>query len=644
SAHRDWSQHRGISFDFFSARPIEKFTILIRDESNEAWSAFFEAKNGWQSIILPFSQFELYEYWQPEDAQMNRRMDLGRVKSYDFRPAHPGSRGTMMLDNIRLTNRSGLPVVSSIRANQLGYYVGRVKRFVVTDSAAKTFSIADKGGKEVFSGTIDKGRVWDLAGEYAATGDFTKLDTPGAYRVVIGETGEEAEIVIGENIYGKVYEASIKAFFYQRSWADLKPQHAGKWHRSKGTPDTACIFHASAGREGVLDVSGGWYDAGDYGKYIVNGGISVGTMLALYELFPDRMSDSVNIPQSGNNIADILDEVRYELDWMKKMQDRDGGVFFKVGPLKWDGYVMPSECDSKRFVIGKSTTSSLNFAAVMGMAARVYASVDSSFSKDCIKRAEKAWQWAQDNPEIREPAEQGGSGAYADSKFEDEFFWAASELYTTTKKEAYKAFVENSRQITPMTTAANWQNVHNLGWFTLATHFSAEENQISQSARRQITELADRFLAQMDSIPYRIPSNSFMWGSNSEQLNHAIVLAYAHHFTAEERYLDAAIETCDYIFGKNAVGYSFVTGYGSRSSKWPHHRVMAADGIDAPIPGFVVGGPNNGMQDTQDPSIHYHHTEPARAYLDKVASYASNEIAINWNAALVFMLGYLQMQ
>ncbi|MFW6221340.1 MAG: glycoside hydrolase family 9 protein [Fibrobacterota bacterium] len=641
SLSRDWSKHRCIRFDFYSSKPIEKFAILVQDAGNEAWSAYFEAKSGWQRIILPFSQFELFEYWQPGDSKINRRMDLEAVRSYHIRPAHPGSEGRIMLDNVALTNDNAYPQPGSIRANQLGYMVGKEKRFVVSDSAAKNFSITDEKGKTVFSGKLGDRRFWDLSGEYVAIGDFTSVNKPGTYKIVIKETGEKTAVVVGKDIYADAFDASVKAFYYQRAWLDLEPEFAGKWSRKKGTPDTACQYHQSAGKQGTRDVSGGWYDAGDFGKYVVNGGISVGTLLALYELFPDRMSDELSIPESGNSIPDILDEVRYEIDWMKKMQDSDGGVFFKVGPLKWDGYVMPAQCESKRFVIGKSTTSSLNFAAVMAMAGRIYRQIDSAYGRDCVARAEKAWRWARKNPEIREPSEHGGSGAYADSKFEDEFFWAACELFTTTKEDRYKDFLHKRWSISRMTTAANWQNVHNLGWFTLATHFDGKELALADSARTQIARVADIFLEQMDSIPYRIPSNSFMWGSNSEQLNHAIVMAYAHRLTGGEKYINAALETCDYIFGKNAVGYSFVTGFGQRSSNWPHHRIMASDGIDAAFPGFVVGGPNNGLQDTQDPSVHYHHTEPARAYLDKVASYASNEIAINWNAALAFVLGYV---
>lgn len=641
----NWSYHNALKFHLFSSEKVQTCMIMIVDGSNEAWFAHFEALNGWQEITIPFSEFRMFEFWQPENVQINRKMDMDKIHSYDFRPGIFGKTGTIMLDNVRLTN-TYIPVFSkteSLRYNQVGYLQNGVKRFMVTDSSVNDFAVIDEQGAIVRNGKLFPGSYWPMAGEYMKIGDFTDIKKPGRYQILIQETGEKEEIFIRENVYTDALNAAVKAFYYQRLSTELKKEHAGAWMRKSGISDTACSLHASTGKTGVQNVSGGWMDAGDYGKYIVNAGICVGTMLSLYELYPDLIGDNLNIPESKNGKSDLLDEIRYELEWMKRMQDSDGGVFFKVGSLEWDGFSeMPEELKSKRYVIGKSTSSALNFAAVMAMAARTYKE-DKEFSKDCLKRSIAAWKWAIDNPDIREPNEVGGTGPYDDTHFGDEFFWAACELFVSTGKGSFKKHIEQNASSYLFKNAANWANVSNLGWFTLIKHFDMEKYPFISEGSRSVITLADLFVKVIDSIPCRIPNKDFVWGSNSELLNHAVVMCYAYNLTRQDKYLESVIETVDYVFGKNATGFCFVTGFGKKSPLQPHHRVMAADGVEAPFPGFLVGGPNTDRQDevSGEPGVHYPNKEPAKAYIDRMAAYACNEVAINWNAALVFVLGFL---
>lgn len=640
----NWSYHNALKFNFFSNEKVQTCMVMIVDGSNEAWFAHFEALKGWQEITVPFSEFRMYEFWQPEDVQINRKMDMEKIHSYDFRPGVFGKKGTIMLDNVRLTN-TFIPVVSeteTLRFNQVGYFQNAVKRFMVTDSSVNDFAVIDEQGAIVRNGKFFPGSFWPLSGEYIKIGDFTDIKKPGRYQILIQETGEKGDVFIRENAYSDALNAAVKAFYYQRLSTELKKEHAGAWIRKSGMADTACPLHTSTGKSGVKNVSGGWMDAGDYGKYIINAGITVGSMLSLYELYPDLIGDNLNIPESRNGKSDLLDEIRFELEWMKRMQDSDGGVFFKVGSLQWDGFSTPEETKSVRYVIGKSTSSALNFAAVMAMAARIYKD-DKKFSKDCLKRSTAAWKWAINNPDIREPNEVGGTGAYEDAHFGDEFFWAACELFVTTGKGSFKKHIEQNASSYLLKNAAGWSNVSNLGYYTLVKHFHVDKYPFVSDGSRSIINLADRFVKNIDSIPCRIPVQDFAWGSNSVLLNHAVVMCYAYHLTKQEKYLESVIETVDYVFGKNATGFCFVTGFGKKSPLQPHHRIMAADGVEAPFPGFVVGGPNADRQDeiSGEPGVHYPDKEPAKAYIDRMAAYACNEVAINWNAALVFVLGFL---
>jgi endoglucanase len=134
----------------------------------------------------------------------------------------------------------------------------------------------------------------------------------------------------------------------------------------------------------------------------------------------------------------------------------------------------------------------------------------------------------------------------------------------------------------------------------------------------------------------------FVWGSNAVILNQAMVLAAAYRIEPKRDYLDAAQSALDYVLGRNGPGMSFVTGFGARSPLHPHHRPSEADGVDAPYPGMLVGGPNPGQQDKAGCRAPYPSALPALSYLDDICSYASNEIAINWNAPLVYVAAALQ--
>ena len=136
---------------------------------------------------------------------------------------------------------------------------------------------------------------------------------------------------------------------------------------------------------------GGWYDAGDYGKYVVNGALSTGQMLLLCTLYPQAVTDqALHIPESGNGISDLLDELKYELDWLLTMQDEDGGVFHKLTAKNFSGFVSPEAYDLDRYVIGKGTAASLDFAAVLAQAARLLAPTNEFWSQKALEAAEKA--------------------------------------------------------------------------------------------------------------------------------------------------------------------------------------------------------------------------------------------------------------
>jgi endoglucanase len=527
-----------------------------------------------------------------------------------------------------------------IRLNQLGYYPKAIKEFVVADYDATSFLILNHKGKKVFEGKlVDKG-TWDISGENLLQGDFSRLTKAGYFTIQLNTGITSAPFKIVPGLYENALNASIKSFYFQRASMGIEKQYGGFYQRASGHPDDQCIFHPSTGKnEGTMNSPGGWYDAGDYGKYVVNAAITVAQMLNLLELVPDAVSgDALNIPESGNGIRDLLDEIRYELDWVATMQDEDGGVFHKLTALNFGGFIMPGEYDLDRYIIGKGTASSLNFAAVMAQASRVYEEVDPDFSLEALESAERAWEWAVENDSIpyRNP-EDVFTGEYGDDQFSDDFYWAAAELYISTGRKAYLDYLTENVEPYQHQITNSWKFfIRNMGFHTLLIN----DPDLDPLLKEKHLVLSEEILKKMKSIPYGISIDHFEWGSNSDVLNQAMILCIAHHLTGEQKYLDGAIRNTDYIFGKNATSYSFLTGFGSIQVMNPHHRPSGADAIDEPVPGFILGGPNKDKQDRQQ--VTYASDYPAKAFEDVEPSFASNEVCLNWNAPAVFVLGYLE--
>ncbi len=543
-----------------------------------------------------------------------------------------------------------------IAMNQVGFYPKAPKQAIVENVIGITgFSIVtgDKG-KVVYRGKLGEPKQSKNSSLTTRMADFSSFETSGTYRLVAGSY-ESAPFIIAVNVHEPVAKALLKSYYYTRASMPLYEQYAGKWSRPAGHPDTAVLIHPSAATGQrpsgtVIRSPGGWYDAGDYNKYIVNCGITMGTLLSAYEDFPQYFARlGLNIPESGNGVPDILNETAYNLRWMLTMQDPgDGGVYHKCTNASFDGMVMPGVTKAPRYVVQKGTAATLGFVAVMAQSVRVYkafSSVYPGLADSCLLAAWKAWQWAQHNPSVEynqdgmnkryQPAIT--TGAYGDRRFGDEWFWAASEMYVTTSEPVYKTVVSEYTIDRP--SLPSWGDVYMLGVYTL---LRKDTKNMANQLRPVVIQMADRYLENISGNAFGVvmgeQRSDFVWGSNGVAANQGILLIQAYLLTKDKKYLGAALTNVDYLLGRNATGYCFVTGFGARQVMHPHHRPSEADGIADPVPGLLAGGPNPGMQD----KCQYEYTDPERTYTDNVCSYASNETAINWNAAAVYLLNAIE--
>lgn len=530
----------------------------------------------------------------------------------------------------------------AIRINQIGFYPTSVKQFVVADMDATLFDVVDENNSVVFSGKLQDVGVWEASGEKILSGDFSEFKAEGKYKVLVDGKVHSYPFEIKSGVYEEALNAAIKSYYFQRASMSIEEKFGGIYKREAGHPDDNCAFHPSTGKtEGTLNSPGGWYDAGDYGKYIPNAALSTGQMLQLFEQYPNAITDgALNIPESGNGNSDLWDELKYELDWIITMQDSDGGVFHKLTSKKFSGFIMPNEFDLERMIIGKGTAATLNYAAVLAQASRL--SNDIEWSKKAIKASEKAWVWAIENPTIAYSNPEGVStGAYDDTAFEDDFYWAATELYLATKSEEYLTYLNENEEPFIHQLTNSWKFfIRNNAFHSLIENKNSLDEEFASKLIKGQVKLGDDILNAIAKNPYNVALERYEWGSNSDILNQAMILCMAHRFTGEEKYLVGAEQITDYIFGKNATGYSFLTGFGSKKVMNVHHRPSGADGIEEPVPGFIAGGPNDDRQDKGQ--VEYKSEYPAKAFEDVQGSFASNEVCINWNAPAVYVLGYLQ--
>jgi endoglucanase len=553
-----------------------------------------------------------------------------------------------------------------IRLNQLGFYPNASKvAVVVGKTTGDSFTVKAKGAsKVVFKGKLSVVKSAELSGKPTRVADFSGFTTPGAYVLEVPGVGESYAFEIKPKVHEAVAAAALKGFYYQRVSVDLPQVYAGKWHRPAGHPDTQVLVHPSAATVQrpagtVISAPGGWYDAGDYNKYIVNSGITMGTLLSAYEDFPAYYQrQNLNIPESKNAVPDLLDESLYNLRWMLAMQDpHDGGVYHKLTNADFDAMVVPHQATAPRYVVQKGTAATLDFAAVMAQASRVYRNFGKDFpglADSCLTAATAAWAWAQQNPNVEYNQDALNkafdpditTGAYGDKNFTDEWIWAAAELYTTTRQESYyKAVPLLPDAAMPL---PGWPQVRLLGYYTLLRH-SASLPSVSKKEvdllKTQLVQVANEMEKGGRGGAYQTVMGrtqaDYSWGSSSVASNQGILLVQAYQLTKDQKYLQAALSNLDYLLGRNAVGYSFVTGFGSKATRHPHHRPSVADGIAEPVPGLLSGG-TNAQAPKQDKCEGYTATSPDEMYLDHDCSYASNEIAINWNAPLVYLAGALE--
>lgn len=566
---------------------------------------------------------------------------------------------SIYLDNLSLTVADDSQMAQDaeaveapkVKVNQIGYATDDKKTVIFSDldEDDTTFQVINVDtNQSVYDGKITERKLNVSAEEWNNSGDFTDVKDKGTYKIVTGKGQESYEFMIGDGIYDNTLKSIVKMLYLQRCGMELTGDQAGDFAHPVCHNAQATIY----GTGNKIDVSGGWHDAGDYGRYVVTGAKTVADLLLAFEKQSDKIhskdADDFGIPESGNGVNDLIDEAKYELDWMLKMQDSSGGVYHKVTCKVFPETVMPQDETDELILCPISNTATGDFAAVMALASRIYTqygdSSDKAYAKTCLDAAVKAWNYLEKNKGaegFRNP-EDIVTGEYPNGQDADEYFWAAAELYKTTGEDTYKSAMSEYVGDTSNLNGLGWASVGAYGAYAVLTtdKLKTDSSNLTRDVQNALIATADDAVAKSKENGYMVNrERSYEWGSNMGIANTGMLLLLANDVQPKEEYVTYAKQHLNYLFGMNATGYCFVTGCGTLSPQNPHHR--PSEVLGKAMPGMLVGGPDNNMEDPYAKAV-FLNTAPAKCYADNAQSYSTNEVTIYWNSPLIYLIAASQ--
>ncbi len=519
-----------------------------------------------------------------------------------------------------------------IVVNQVGYRTNSQKKAVIRglDTADKDLQcnvVNADTGKTVYTGNTGSGSYTSSTEENSYIFDFSSVTESGKYYITCdGVEDDSYTFEIADNPYGSLVDDSVRMLYLQRCGVAVEDETFSH----PACHDTMATVYGTSEK---IDVSGGWHDAGDYGRYIVPAAKTIADLLYAYEANSKLYGDNIGIPESGNGIPDVLDEVRFELEWMLKMQSANGGVYHKVTCENFPGYVMPQNETEPLIVTPVSSTATADFCASMAMAYEFYYDIDKAFAEKCLSAAEKAWEYLEANPNlVFSNPDDITTGEYGDNSDKDERYWAAAQMFRATNDSKYETVLLDYGARTGM----DWALVGSYGSMALLTMDGIDKtSEAYTNASKSVVSNANSFITASKASPYGTAIKIFNWGSNMTIANAGVILGLAYDITGEEKYLTASESQLNYLLGSNPLGVCFVTGYGTVSPENPHHRPSMVK--NTAMHGMLVGGVNSSLEDNAA-KAYLADAAPAKCYIDNAESYSTNEITIYWNSPLTYLL------
>lgn len=552
------------------------------------------------------------------------------------------------INQLKLTSPDKENAFAAIKVNQVGFLETSEKYAFVSGfeddfkaAAATQFQVKRVSDNSVaYSGQLVLVADYDAndSGERVFKAVFTDLKQPGEYYITVNADGidKSPDFKIGNDIYKSLLVDSSRYLYYQRANIDLVAPYCTDYPRKDKSPqDFNCNFASNP--SGTRDVSKGWYDAGDPNKYVTTGAETVSTLLWAYDMFPEVFFDKQNnIPESGNGVPDILDEARWELEWILKMQDAASGGFycrvaFTDNFSSGQRVIMDKQGNTTNI---KSTADTATAVGVLAHASIVYAKYDPVFAQKCLDAAKRGWPFLLQNPNnIKSP-----DGAYSTDSDKCERFWAASSLFRVTGDSSCNEYIKANYLDAASTFDGgngDWTIPWNNGFF----HYMKAQNHSSDIEswyRDKFKTWTNNKIDRYKKNPWGnvIENGNYYWGSNSIILGcpREALIGSAILGTNSDEIKKMARSSLNWILGANPMRKSFVSGYGDDSIK-EIFGTWSEDGLAGIPKGIMPGGPNR-YQGT-GLSIF-----PAKCYLESAAEFTTNEHTLGWNSILVFMAAF----
>lgn len=620
-----------VSFDISATtnRPVD---FMIQQNGGT-----YQAYTYKQLSVTTEAQTVDYEFTMDKDTDIMTKLCFNCGYFDSELPEH-----TIYIDNVQVkliddsnVDKSGMETYEPpIVTNQIGYKPDANKKAVFVGAESDTFSVVNANtGKIVFTGELSAKTYDGFSKQEVRVGDFSCVTESGNYYVSSGNLDNSYTFEISDSVYNSALEDSIKMLYLQRCGTSVNDDIFS--HKACHT-SLATVY----GTAEKIDVSGGWHDAGDYGRYVVTGAKTVADLLYAYDNAPELFGDNTGIPESKNNIPDILDEARYEIEWLLKMQDSNGGVHHKVSCANFCGYIMPENETEELFVTPISTTATAAFCGTMALSYEFYKDIDSNFAEKCLVSAENAYMFLEENPNFifTNPSDIV-TGSYGDNSDKDERYWAVAQMWRATGNEKYFSALEKMSVAKGM-DSANFGDYGNIAIVTMKDIDT--DSEVYQKAKNSLISNANLLVSASEKSAYRLSVTNYYkggWGSNMTACNQGIILGNAYLLTGDCKYLNAAKSDLDYLFGENPLGICYYTGYGTVSPKHPHHRPSIAQ--NTAMKGMLVGGVHPYLED--DATKVYCKDKPTgKCYVDNQESYTTNEITIYWNSPLTYLLTFAE--
>jgi endoglucanase len=516
---------------------------------------------------------------------------------------------------------------TKIRLNTAGFLPDEPKQASIAAPCTNFTLVRASDGQPVFTNAATGPRHNQDTAEDLYTADFSAFRQSGAFQLDVPGLGRSAPFRIAADVYDEPFQVVMRGMYLWRCGTAVSATNHGIVYAHEACHTNDAWLDIATGEHVHTNATKGWHDAGDYNKYVINAGVTVGVMLRAWEDFgPAIQTVALHLPDARASTPEYLTEIKWELEWLLSMQAADGSVYDKVSTKKFGGFIVPEAEATPRYLAPWGSADTAQFTAMMAMAARDFRPFEPGFAGQCLEAAWKSCRFLQAHPaDHRADISQFSTGTYR-VRDSDGRLWAAAQLWEATGDAACLQDCETRIKAARGEFDLNWDygNVKNLG--ELAYLFSARagrDESLIAAMRTNLLAAADRLVEARNAHGYARPAGTaYWWGGNGNVARQVVLLQAAHRLSPKPEYVTASLDALGHLLGRNYYGRSFVTGIGFKPPLHPHDRRSGAQKLPEPWPGYLVGGSNPG----------------ATNWVDVQANFRVNEIAINWNSALIYAL------